>query len=201
MFCDNIELLNWPLFSQSIVFEILIWGLLRAEEAEEEGSDEVLTGRDNGERRTSSFHSSISLDVTLHLFISSLTCSSKMRVDEWRGEEGGPRTWSWAYQVSPNIEPISKVVHIWIIVCRVEWINERMSSFWIVCQRVASVYCVLSVGRSNVTMLERHYVCGVSPRNPRTLCSFPIIITAFSFSTAIIYNLIVPVHKISRCIK
>lgn len=114
---------------------------------------------------------------------------------------GGPRTWSWAYQVSPNIEPISKVVHIWIIVCRVEWINERMSSFWIVCQRVASVYCLLSVGRSNVTMLERHYVCGVSPRNPRTLCSFPIIITAFSFSTAIIYNLIVPVHKISRRIK
>lgn len=83
-----------------------------------------LTGGDNGERRTSFFHSSVSLDVTLHLFISPLTCGSNMRVVEWRGGEAGERwakPWSWAYQVSPNIEPIiSKVAHIRIIVCHVE---------------------------------------------------------------------------------
>lgn len=40
-------------------------------------TDDVFTGRDNGKRRMSSFHSSVSLDVTLHLFISSLNAGSK----------------------------------------------------------------------------------------------------------------------------
>lgn len=67
----------------------MIWAILRPEEVEEGESDEVFTGGDNNERRTSSFHSSVSLDVTLHPFISSLTCISKMRVDEWIGRVEG----------------------------------------------------------------------------------------------------------------
>lgn len=39
--------------------------------------DDVFTGRDKGKRRMSSYHSSFSLDVTLHLFISALNAGSK----------------------------------------------------------------------------------------------------------------------------
>ena len=38
--------------------------------------DDVFTGRDKGRRRMS-YHSSLSLDVTLHLFISALNAGSK----------------------------------------------------------------------------------------------------------------------------
>lgn len=99
------------------ISKILIWERLRLEEALKGGNSEVFTGRDNGERRTFSLHSPVSLDVTFHLFITSLTCISKMRVAEWKGEA---RTWSWAYRVSPNIERLNEVVRIRMIDCCVE---------------------------------------------------------------------------------
>lgn len=76
-------------------------------------TDDVFTGRDNGKRRMSSFHSSVSLDVTLHLFISSLNAGSK-------GGWGVVRIWSWKYQVTLNIEPTCHTKCIRIIVCCVE---------------------------------------------------------------------------------
>lgn len=70
----------------SCICNICILAILRQEER---GSDKVLTRRDKNEMRTSSLYSSVSLDVTLHPFISSLTCSSRMKADEWFGRAEG----------------------------------------------------------------------------------------------------------------
>lgn len=65
-----------------------------AENDDTRRTDDVFTGGDNGKRRTPSFHSSAALDVTLHLFISSLNARIK------RGRGWGAvvaRVWSWNY--------------------------------------------------------------------------------------------------------
>ncbi len=68
-----------------------------------------MDGRDNGKRRMSSFHSSVSLDVTLHLFISFLNVGSK--------EEGGrARVWNRKNQVTLNLEHHVTPQHIRLIV-------------------------------------------------------------------------------------
>lgn len=79
-------------------------------------TNDVFTRRDNRRRQTSSFHSSGSLDVTLHLFISSLNAGSK-------GGWGVARIWSWKYQVTLNIEPSCHTKCIWIMGC---WVNKHL---------------------------------------------------------------------------
>lgn len=79
-------------------------------------TNDVFTRRDNRKRQKSSFHSSASLDVTLHLFISSLSAGSK-------GGWGVARLWSWKYQMTLNIEPSCHTKCIWIMVC---WVNKHL---------------------------------------------------------------------------
>lgn len=71
------KILKWPWVSFHLRRLIVFVRLWQGTVDTRRRKDDVSTGRDNGKRRMSSFHSSISLDVTLHLFISSLTTGSK----------------------------------------------------------------------------------------------------------------------------
>lgn len=124
MFCDTTKLLNRLFFGQSIAFVRFSFEPYWDQKMERAMrfllEEKIMKGG-----HPPSIHPS----PWMSLFILSSPPWPAVAKWEWISGLGGwraARTRSWAYQVSPNIEPISKVVHIRIIVCRVEWINKQL---------------------------------------------------------------------------